>query len=177
MNRAKVSGDIISNWFAYLGDNGKAFYANHKNHALLPGVLQFDAPFKPINAYEVKKKLSSLYTNVNFGVKSAGSSMENKLLRYVPDKKSSVVIDGDITGKSLILSAFGGHTTVKGTLDVKRLYVADSVVNFKGAKKGLNTVEELEISRGGQLDLSNGIVDTFIIKKGCCNFKQRCNLR
>lgn len=165
MNRAKVSGDIISNWFAYLGDNGKAFYANHKNHALLPGVLQFDAPFKPINAYEVKKKLSSLYTNVNFGVKSAGSSMENKLLRYVPDKKSSVVIDGDITGKSLILSAFGGHTTVKGTLDVKRLYVADSVVNFKGAQKGLNTVEELEISRGGQLDLSNGIADTFIIKR------------
>lgn len=165
MNRAKVSGDIISNWFAYLGDNGKSFYANHKNHALLPGVLQFDAPFKPINAYEVKKKLSSLYTNVNFGVKSAGSSMENKLLRYVPDKKSSVVIDGDITGKSLILSAFGGHTTVKGTLDVKRLYVADSVVNFKGAQKGLNTVEELEISRGGQLDLSNGIADTFIIKK------------
>lgn len=91
--------------------------------------------------------------------------MENKLLRYVPDKKSSVVIDGDITGKSLILSAFGGHTTVKGTLDVKRLYVADSVVNFKGAQKGLNTVEELEISRGGQLDLSNGIADTFIIKR------------
>lgn len=70
--------------------------------------------------------------------------MENKLLRYVPDKKSSVVIDGDITGKSLILSAFGGHTTVKGSLDVKRLYVADSVVNFKGAKKAQTLLMNLK---------------------------------
>ena len=165
MNRAKVNGNITSNWEAYTVDNGRTFYANHKNHALLPGILQFDTPFTPINAYEVRKKLSSLYTNVNFGVKTADSSLENKLLRYVPDKKSSVVIDGDISGKTLMLSAFGGHTNIRGSLDVKRLYIGDSVVNFKGAKKGYNTVEDLEISRGGQLDLSNGIPDTFVVIK------------
>lgn len=55
MNRAKVSGDIISNWFAYLGDNGKAFYANHKNHALLPGVLQFDAPLSQSMPMKLKR--------------------------------------------------------------------------------------------------------------------------
>lgn len=112
MNRAKVSGDIISNWFAYLGDNGKAFYANHKTMPYflvsysLMRLLSQSMPMK------LKETLIFVY-QCKFGVKSAGSSMENKLLRYVPDKKSSVVIDGDITGKSLILSAFGGHTTVK----------------------------------------------------------------
>lgn len=165
MNRAKVTGNITSNFEVYKGDDGKKLYANHKNHALLPGILQFDEPFNPVTAYDVRKKLSTLNTNVNFGVKTAESSIENRLLHYVPDKKSSVVIDGDITGKTLILSAFGGHTTIRGSLDVKRLYIGDSVVNFKGSKKGYNTVEDLEISRGGQLDLSNGIPDTFVVIK------------
>lgn len=83
---------------------------------------------------KLKETLIFVY-QCKFWCKERGLFYGNKLLRYVPDKKSSVVIDGDITGKSLILSAFGGHTTVKGTLDVKRLYVADSVVNFKGAQK------------------------------------------
>ncbi|MGN1281735.1 MAG: hypothetical protein ACI4UM_07510 [Succinivibrio sp.] len=165
LNRSKIRGSIVSDWAPYISEDGKSLYAPHQNMALLPGKLQFDGKQILENYFDTRKMYDNLLTRINLGVKPVEDVFKNRLLRYVPDRKSSITIDGDISGLSVIVSSFGGHTNIRGTIDVKRLYIGDSVVNFKGSNSLIKYADELVLSRGAQLDLSNGTPETFVIRK------------
>ena len=53
------------------------------------------------------------------------------ILHFFPNKKSNITVNGNIVGKSFILSSFGGRTHFNGFINVHRLYVANSVVHLK----------------------------------------------
>lgn len=163
-NRAKIKGDIISNWYAYIGADKKSIYAPHKNTLLLPGRLQFDKGIELKSKSDVSNLLHRLQTNINLGVKPRDNFDTVSVLRYVPDKKANISISGNITGSSIVLSSFGGHTHIDGNLDIKRLYIANSVVNLGTAKHDISVVDEFDMSKGGQLDITNGTKETFIVR-------------
>ena len=161
--RARVVGDIISRWQAYLSEDNSGYYANHSNYALLPGRLQFDKDEMPRNSYERNKVLRNLKTNVNLGVKPITLTGTSKLLHYEADPKANIVVEGDIKGSSLLVSSFGGHTAIKGIFDVDRLYVANSVIHAYSAGHN-NYFNELELNKNAQLDLVNGFADNIIVR-------------
>lgn len=165
LNRAKIKGSITSDWAPYISEDGRSIYAPHQNMALLPGKLQLEGKSTLDSYFDTKKAYDSLLTRINLGVKPVEDVFKNRLLRYIPNKKSSITIDGDISGLSVIVSSFGGHTNIKGSIDVKRLYIGDSVVNFKGSSSQIKYADELVMNRGAQLDLSNGTPETFVIRK------------
>ena len=161
--RARVVGDIISRWQAYLSEDNSGYYANHSNYALLPGRLQFDKDEMPRNSYERNKVLRNLKTNVNLGVKPITLTGTSKLIHYEADPKANIVVEGDIKGSSLLVSSFGGHTAIKGIFDVDRLYVANSVIHAYSAGHN-NYFNELELNKNAQLDLVNGFADNIIVR-------------
>src|SRR5574344_61217 len=163
-NRAKIQGDIISDWHAYLGADKKSIYAPHANTMFLPGRLQFDKEIVLKSRTDVRNLLQKLQTNINLGVKPRDNFDTVSVLRYVPDKKANITIAGNITGSSIVLSSFGGHTHIDGNLDIKRLYVANSVINLGTAKHDTSIVDKFDMSKGGQLDLTNGSKETFIVR-------------
>ena len=163
-NKAKIKGNIISKWSPYYNEKTKAFYAPHKNTALLDGKLVFSKASK--NYTQSRKSLENeLRTKLNFGVKEGTFNGTVKSLRYDVDDNANMSVQGGIIGNSLDLSAFGGHTHINGYLNLNRLYIGNSVVNINTTDGHNNFVNELELNKVGQLDFSNGIQDTFYVRQ------------
>lgn len=164
-NKAKVEGNIVSYWEPYFDKKTNSFYATSQNTALLDGKLQFDFA-DGFDVYRQRNKLSStLKTKINFGVKELLSKSKVKALSHEFDNKANINIEGNIVGKSFDLSSFGGHTHIKGYIDVNRLYVGNSVVDLATTDGNINYVNELTLIKAGQLDFSNGHKDKIVVRK------------
>jgi len=162
-DKAKVVGDIVSNWNYYVSPDGKSLYSKPYDVKLLAGKLQFDSVYgENLNIPAFVKKLS---TNINLGIKKKNKVKEFSSDNLVSDSKSHIQIAGNIIGKTINLLSYGGLSDIEGSINVNRLYIKDSSVFIHpeaGAKPSV--VDVLDLSRGGQLDLTDGGSQTFIVK-------------
>lgn len=162
-NKAKIYGDIVSKWNYYVSPDGNSFYSKAYNPKLLAGKLHFDAAYgDKLNVPFFIKKLA---TNINLGVKKKNKAKDFSSDNLIADNKSHVEIKGNIIGKTINLLSYGGVSDIVGLINLNRLYIKDSSVFIDSPNGNHNSVVEiLDLSRGGQLDLTNGESQTFIVK-------------
>ncbi len=162
IHRAKIKGNIVSKWDFYVNSDENAFYSEAYNSKLLDGKLQFDSLYgDKINTNSFKNKL---YTNINLGIKYKDSKHSSRSA-FIADDKSNIDIDGNIVGKTININSIAGLTHINGYVDVSKLFISDSAVNLlSSGKNAPSNVAKLELSKGGQLDLTDGVGQTFVVK-------------
>lgn len=163
-NKAKIYGDIVSKWNYFVAPDGKSLYSKAYSSKLLAGKLHFDAAYgENLNIPFFIKKLA---TNINLGIKKKNKGRDFTSDNMISDNKSHVEIKGNIIGKTINLLSYGGMSDIIGLININRLYIKDSSVFIAPSKaETTSVVEILDLNRGGQLDLTNGGSQTFIVKE------------
>lgn len=163
-DKARVVGDIVSNWNYYVSPDEKSLYSKPYDAKLLAGRLQFDSVYG--ENPDIPSLVKKLSTNINLGIKKKNKVKGFSSDNLVSDSKSHIQIAGSIIGKTINLLSYGGMSDIEGSINVNRLYIKDSSVFIHpkvGAKPSV--VEILDLNRGGQLDLTDGGSQTFIVKE------------
>lgn len=159
LDRAKVTGSIHSEWAPFLLNN--VAYENNSNLSVLPAKLVFDSESELRRQPDI---IATLRTNLNFGL-TRKNEHDNRLsiFHFFPNPKANITINGNVVGKSLVLSSFGGRTHFNGFINVNRLYVANSVVHLKTEEDKFNYVSEFVLRNGGQLNMATGLSERFYV--------------